>query len=74
MSTPGNPANIGQASKDCLSAKMTVFRCEKPIDAANYIGVTFDILKGYGQGGFRGRLVKVEIVLLILFIYQLFTL
>ena len=61
MPTPGNPANVGDSDKNCIAAQMAVFRCQNPIDAANYIGVTFDILKGYGQGGFRGRLIKVRI-------------
>ena len=44
--------------KNCLTADILQFRCEQPIDASFFIGVTFDISKGYNSKGFRGKLVK----------------
>ena len=37
---------------------LAAYKCNRPIDAAAYIGVTFDITKGYSMQGFRGKLVK----------------
>ena len=50
--------NQDQVDANCLTADILTYKCESPIDAAAYIGVTFDITRGYGQGGYRGKLVK----------------
>ena len=51
----GNQAVI---DKTCLKADLLTYRCEQPVDASFYIGVTFDISEGYNSQGFRGKLVK----------------
>ena len=45
-------------SKACATADLLTYRCGLPVDAASYIGVTFDISEGYNSQGFRGKLVK----------------
>lgn len=50
--------NDRDADPNCARADILTFKCEAPVDAAAYIGVTFDITKGYSQAGFRGKLVK----------------
>ena len=41
--------------KNCLTADILTYKCESLIDAANYIGVTFDIRQGYSMKGYRGK-------------------
>ena len=48
------------ANKNCQVLETRAYACKAPIDASNYIGVAFDITKGYGQAGFRGAIVKVS--------------
>ena len=51
----GNQAVV---SKACATADLLTYRCGLPVDAASYIGVTFDISEGYNSQGLRGKLVK----------------
>ena len=44
--------------KNCLTADILTYRCESPVDASFYLGVTFDVREGYNSQGFRGKLVK----------------
>ena len=48
-----------------MAADVAVFKCRKPIDAANYIGIAYDYTKGVNRDtgetvpqGFRGKIVK----------------
>ena len=50
--------NKEQVDKNCLTADILTYRCESPIDASFYIGVTFDMTQRYTPEGFRGKLVK----------------
>ena len=44
-----------QVDKNCLTADILTYKCESPIDAAAFIGVTFDITKGYSQGEYKSH-------------------
>ena len=55
----------GKVDKNCMAADVAVFKCHKPIDAANYIGIAYDYTKGVNRDtgetvpqGFRGKIVK----------------
>ena len=54
----GDPNMQSQVDKNCLTADILTYKCERMIDAANYMGVTVDITRGTGMAGFRGKLVK----------------
>ena len=45
--------NKQQVDKNCATADILTYKCETPIDAAFYIGVSFDITEGYTPTGFR---------------------
>ena len=44
--------------KNCLTADILTYKCERPIDASFYLGVSFDVKVGYNSEGFRGKIVK----------------
>ena len=54
----GDPNMQSQVDKNCLTADILTYKCERMIDAANYMGITVDITRGTGMAGFRGKLVK----------------
>ena len=56
------------ANKNCQVLETRAYACKAPIDASNYIGVAFDITKGYGQAGFRGAIVKVGYLKILMFL------
>ena len=39
----------GKVDKNCMAADVAVFKCRKPIDAANYIGIAYDYTKGVNR-------------------------
>ena len=59
----GDPNMQSQVDKNCLTADILTYKCERMIDAANYMGITVDITRGTGMAGFREKLVKRETIL-----------
>ena len=55
----------GKVDKNCMAADVATFACRKPLDAASYIGIAYDLVKGINYNsavptpqGFRGKIGK----------------
>ena len=53
-----NAGNRALADKTCPKVDDAKNACTKPIDASDYLGVTYDVSEGYNSQGFRGSMIK----------------
>lgn len=48
----------GHSDPKCAYQDDQKYSCDKPLDAADYLGATFDVTDGYNSQGFRANIIK----------------